>query len=339
MSDLVETSASYGTEFSEVQLSNSASIMRPVIESGLILLGLNFAETLMFEPGFYGQLGFHPFWIVILLAAMQYGIFGGVTAAGMACLLMDWPARPIGVDIAQHYIDLAVQPLHWLVVALLLGSYRQIQIWQESRLKREHVRLRDVNESLAEEITRMDSALAHAELALVTQTSDGSGKNTEAFNALLSLLYASESIEDLDRAFRSAATAATGLPSGLLITDASGSLTSASGSISIESVPVSKIAERYIAEGTGEDMRSTVVKLDTIIKGDPRHLVVSGVHAGHDTDIAGAVLLFAADEAGVMSAQPIAEMLAIAVSTALNSVDPGLLSEHQSNIRQLPAAQ
>ncbi|WP_207102910.1 hypothetical protein [Paracoccus shandongensis] len=143
--------------------------LRGFIGSAVLLAAINAAEPLFFGEGYFAGLTYHPFWIVILLAAVQHGLFVGLSVVGLATLMMDWPSRPVGMDITEHYVDIAIAPAQWLIAALLIGLYRQQQIRHERALARENDRLRDINRTLAGEIHRLDAFVARAELAAATQ--------------------------------------------------------------------------------------------------------------------------------------------------------------------------
>ncbi|CAM3403316.1 hypothetical protein PANO111632_17790 [Paracoccus nototheniae] len=145
------------------------SFLRGFVGSAVLLLAIDLSERLLFGEGYFSGLAWHPFWIVILLAAVQHGLLVGLSIVGLATMMMDWPTRPVGVDITEHYGDIASVPAQWLVVALLIGLYRQGQLNRERAMARECDRLREVNLVLAGEIHRLDAFVARAELAAVTR--------------------------------------------------------------------------------------------------------------------------------------------------------------------------
>lgn len=147
----------------------SAAFLRAFIGSAVLLLTISAAEPLFFGEGYFSTLTYHPFWIVVLLAAVQHGLFVGVATVGLATLMMDWPPRPVGVDITAHYVDMATTPTQWLIVALLIGSYRQAQIRRDQQVRRHNARLAVINDTLATEIHRLDAALMRAELSAATR--------------------------------------------------------------------------------------------------------------------------------------------------------------------------
>ena len=143
-------------------------LIRSVFGSFVLLAVIRLAEPVLFHPGYYAELSVHPFWIVVVLTAMQEGLFAGVAAAGMASLLMQWPARPLDMDITAHYATVAIVPIQWVLSAVLLGVYRQLQIVAEDRIFRENAGLREANDRMAEEIGRLDAALSRLELRAAT---------------------------------------------------------------------------------------------------------------------------------------------------------------------------
>ncbi len=147
----------------------SGLFLRGFISSAVLLAAINASEPLFFGEGHFATLTYHPFWLVILLAAVQHGVFVGLSIVGLATIMMDWPSRPVGMDITEHYVDIATAPAQWLIAALLIGLYRQQQIRRERVLARDNDWLRDVNRTLAEEIHRLDAFVARAELAAATR--------------------------------------------------------------------------------------------------------------------------------------------------------------------------
>ena len=95
--------------------------LRGLVGSAVLLLAIKASESLFFGAGYFSSLTYHPFWIVILLAAVQHGLFVGLSIVGLATMMMDWPSRAVGTDITEYYVDIATQPVQWLVVALVIG--------------------------------------------------------------------------------------------------------------------------------------------------------------------------------------------------------------------------
>jgi hypothetical protein len=303
--------------------SGTEAFFRPLLESGLLLLCIRLAEPLLFGRDFYSSLDFHPFWIVVLLAGLQYGIYGGVTAAGLASLLLNHPPRPFGVDITDYYIELAALPLYWLVVALLVGGYRHVEIRRIRRLENELSVAQGMNDELAGEIKLMDNALAHAELTLATRevSDDERPHPTAVFNSLLELLHAPASRKGLLEAFGRAAATATALPAVLLLLDDAGRLSTGSDNMLPDLFPLPPDRELALLGALAAEQRAVVMPRSEIAEMQDGYVVAVGIRIGHSLDLAGAVLLFAEDQMAATAAISTAEILGIAASASLHSAE------------------
>lgn len=164
--------------------ADGGNFLRGFVGSAVLLLVIDTAEPLFFGPSYFAGLTYHPFWIVILLAAVQHGLFVGLSVVGFATLLMDWPARPLGVDITAHYVDVATVPAQWLLVALVVGLYRQQQLHDERAVRQSNERLRQVNQTLADEICRLDGYVTQTERMVAITGSDPNTGILAALDAL-----------------------------------------------------------------------------------------------------------------------------------------------------------
>lgn len=172
------------------------AFLRSLLGAGVLLLVLRAVEPLFFGEDYYLTLSAHPFWIVILLAAVQNGFFVGVATAALASMLMDWPPRPVGVDITAHYLDLAVVPVQWLLAAIVIGGFRQGQIRKEQRLRRKNAWLEAANDSFSREIGRMDGLIDRLERAAAARDGRAGPKTTDVPGAALSALAALAQADD-----------------------------------------------------------------------------------------------------------------------------------------------
>jgi hypothetical protein len=69
----------------------------------------------------------HPFWIVVLLAAAQYGVYEGLAAAVLASLALVLPSVPqfgFQDDAFSYALKLGLNPAMWLASALVIGELR-----------------------------------------------------------------------------------------------------------------------------------------------------------------------------------------------------------------------
>jgi polysaccharide biosynthesis protein PelD len=82
----------------------------------------------------------HPYWIAVLLLSLQYGTVSGLLAAAMAIggtWLVGLPEPEIGESYFIYFVRVWTQPVLWIVVALLLGSFRMRQIEERDELERQ----------------------------------------------------------------------------------------------------------------------------------------------------------------------------------------------------------
>ena len=194
----------------------------------VLLVIIAAAEPLLFGAGFYSQLDFHPFWIVVLLAALQHGFALGVATVVAATLLLGVPDRIVGEDVTAYLARASVLPLRWLIVALLIGLMRQAQIREAARLVSENARLTQANERLAMEVERMDDMVIGLERQAVASSSPAP---TPAQATPLALLrdgmpavaaLAGATGGELVASFETAADALLDGPAVLLLDDAEG---------------------------------------------------------------------------------------------------------------------
>jgi len=79
----------------------------------------------------------HPFWIIVLLVIVQYGQREAVFAALLATaflLVGNLPEQSLTETMYDYYFRIFLQPLLWIVSALLLGSLRSRQLRERETL-------------------------------------------------------------------------------------------------------------------------------------------------------------------------------------------------------------
>jgi GAF domain len=98
------------------------------------------AIELVWEPfPDLSKLNPHPYWIAVLLLSLQYGTVSGLLAAALAIAgswLIGLAELEIGESYFSYLIRVWTQPVLWVVVALLLGSFRMRQIEERFDLLR-----------------------------------------------------------------------------------------------------------------------------------------------------------------------------------------------------------
>jgi hypothetical protein len=108
-----------------------------LIETVLILVILTAIDAVFFDGTRFFNMNPHPFWIVVLLIAVQYGTGEALVAAAASTLFYlvgNMPTVPQGIDRYQFLYLLAINPILWFVVGWTLGELRQRHIRERDRL-------------------------------------------------------------------------------------------------------------------------------------------------------------------------------------------------------------
>ncbi|SMH35911.1 GAF domain-containing protein [Azospirillum agricola] len=161
----------------------------------LIELALFFGVALGLDWAFGSGLRFegvqpHPFWIPVLLLAIQYGTNEGVLAALVAAAALrlgNLPEQTFAQDLYQHLFTLTREPILWLVAGVLIGELRMRQIREREELRAELALARRE----AEAITRSHRALKSVKEGLETRVAG-------QLRTVFTLYQASKSIDRLD---------------------------------------------------------------------------------------------------------------------------------------------
>ena len=95
----------------------------------------------------------HPFWIVVILVAAQYGANEALLAAFAASvvyLLGDWPEKVEGTDMFAYYYDVLINPILWFGFGLLAGVFTERHLRKVYRLDQELNESRDREDTITE---------------------------------------------------------------------------------------------------------------------------------------------------------------------------------------------
>lgn len=97
-----------------------------LIEMILGLLILVLIDQFVGPANAFMQVQPHPFWIVIVLIAAQYGVNEAIAATVLSTLVFlffaDWPVQEAGQDMFDYYYQLLLNPILWLIGSLLIGA-------------------------------------------------------------------------------------------------------------------------------------------------------------------------------------------------------------------------
>ena len=95
----------------------------------------------------------HPFWIVVILVAAQYGANEALLAAfasTIVYLLGDWPAKPEGGDMFGYYYGVLINPILWFAFGLAAGVFTERHLRKVYRLEQELTESRDREQTITE---------------------------------------------------------------------------------------------------------------------------------------------------------------------------------------------
>lgn len=85
----------------------------------------------------------HPFWIIVVLIAAQYGTAEGIVAvvvSTLALLVGNLPEQAFDQDMYGYLYEISINPVMWIIAAVILGELRVRHIRERNEL-REQVKL------------------------------------------------------------------------------------------------------------------------------------------------------------------------------------------------------
>lgn len=108
-----------------------------LLEIALYLIVLVAISIVLFDGTRFRTFEPHPFWVIVLLCACQYGTAEGVVAAlasTVALLLFNLPDQGIQQNMYDYLFMVAKTPLLWLVAAVGLGELRLKHVRERNTL-------------------------------------------------------------------------------------------------------------------------------------------------------------------------------------------------------------
>lgn len=126
-----QSGASRGTLFGLQQFA--------YMEIGIFFVLMLPLDFLLFEGNRFADANPHPFWLIVLLTSVQFGIREGLLAVGcstVALLAFNVGSPAEGQGLINHLFSLSYHPLSWMAISVVLGGLRARQIRQQESLKR-----------------------------------------------------------------------------------------------------------------------------------------------------------------------------------------------------------
>ncbi len=114
----------------------------------------------------------HPFWVIVVLMAAQYGTAEGIIAAVLSSfflLIGNLPEQSISEDMYDYLFTIFRLPLFWLVAGVLIGLIRQRHVTERERLKKELRDSRERERVIAESYSSVKNLKEKLELKIAGQ--------------------------------------------------------------------------------------------------------------------------------------------------------------------------
>lgn len=129
----------------------------------------------------------HPYWIAVLLLSLQYGTVSGLIAASIAIggtVLIGLPEPDIEERYFNYLIRVWAQPVLWLLVALLLGTFRARQIEQRDELLHDVENLKTRGVTLLDHVSNLRARCVRLERHIATRPSSDASQLLAALGRL-----------------------------------------------------------------------------------------------------------------------------------------------------------
>ena len=178
-----------GTTSTSSGLGRLSPVLPPrlaLLEMGL-LLALVIAEYAVEGFPQITRINPHPYWIAVLLLSLQYGTISGLIAASIAIagtVLIGLPEPDIEERYFNYLVRVWTQPVLWLLVALLLGSFRARQIEQRDELLHQVDELRTRGATLLDHTNNLKARCSKLERYIATHQRSDTGQLLVALSRL-----------------------------------------------------------------------------------------------------------------------------------------------------------
>lgn len=111
-----------------------------LIEMLIGLAVITLIDVFLFAGNRFWDVNPHPFWIVVIIVAAQYGTAEGIIAAIAATLFYLVGNIPVQSEGMSHYdwlFSISINPILWLIAGWILGELRQRHMRERNLLVRE----------------------------------------------------------------------------------------------------------------------------------------------------------------------------------------------------------
>ncbi len=163
------TAAIYQPEEQNTVLGIRSSAVFEIVAFLLIMLVCSF----FFGAGdrFWGVEP-HPFWVIIVLVAVQYGTSEGVLAALLSSAVLlfgNMPERVLNQDMYAYAYEIFHLPVLWLISAVVIGELRKRHVRERDHLRRELAEAQNRELVIAESYSKVKTLKERLELKIASQ--------------------------------------------------------------------------------------------------------------------------------------------------------------------------
>ncbi len=163
-----------------------------IIET-LLFLGIAVLSSHIFSDGTrYIDAAPHPFWVIVILVTVQYGVNEGIVCALLSSaflLVGNLPAQGLSEDTYTYIFRLTKDPLMWFISAVILGQLRNRQLNERKILREKVEELRDRDEVITRAYYDVKELKEDLEKRLAAQLRS----SITAYNAIQSVEHLSQS--------------------------------------------------------------------------------------------------------------------------------------------------
>lgn len=124
-----------------------------IIEVALFFLVAILADVIFGNGDRFWGVEPHPFWIIVILLAVQYGVPEGILAVVVSTLVLlvgNLPEQAYGQDMYGYLFYISFNPLMWVVVAVGLGILRERHVNERAELQEQLKLAKEREEKIAE---------------------------------------------------------------------------------------------------------------------------------------------------------------------------------------------
>lgn len=143
-----------------------------ILETVVFLLIMLVADWVIGDGVRFWGMQPHPFWVIVILIAVQYGTSEAIFAAILASvvlLLGNTPEQSLRQDMYDYLFHLFKLPLLWLIGGVVIGELRQRHIRERDYLRNELRSAKHREETIAHSYRKVTAVKEQLELKIASQ--------------------------------------------------------------------------------------------------------------------------------------------------------------------------